>query len=64
VLMLERNGLLDLQVISNHASRVSLLPLHQRDPFDRLLIAQAEIERKPLVSHNPAIDVYKDQRIW
>ena len=62
--LLERNGLLALPVLYGHAARVALLPLHHRDPFDRLLIAQAEIERMPLVSHDPVIDAYKVQRIW
>ena len=35
---------------------VSTLPLHHRDPFDRLLIAQAMLEQTPIVSADPAFD--------
>ena len=35
---------------------VSTLPLHHRDPFDRLIIAQAMVERIPIVSTDPAFD--------
>ena len=35
---------------------VSTVPLHHRDPFDRLLIAQAMVEQRPIVSADPAFD--------
>jgi|SRR5215510_2692793 len=43
---------------------VSTLPLHHRDPFDRLLIAQAMVEQLPIVSADPAFDAYPVQRLW
>ncbi len=43
---------------------VSTLPLHHRDPFDRLLIAQAIVEQMPIVSADPALDAYPIQRFW
>ena len=43
---------------------VSTLPLHHRDPFDRLLIAQALVEQMPIVSADPAFDAYPVQRLW
>jgi PIN domain nuclease of toxin-antitoxin system len=43
---------------------VSTLPLHHRDPFDRLLIAQALVEQMPIVSADPAFDAYPVQRWW
>ena len=43
---------------------VSTLPLHHRDPFDRLLIAQAMVEQMPIVSADPAFDAYPVQRLW
>jgi PIN domain nuclease of toxin-antitoxin system len=43
---------------------VSTLPLHHRDPFDRLLIAQAMVEQLPIVSADPAFDAYPVQRVW
>ena len=43
---------------------VSTLPLHHRDPFDRLLIAQAMVQQMPIVSADPAFDAYPVQRLW
>jgi PIN domain nuclease of toxin-antitoxin system len=40
------------------------LPLHHRDPFDRLIIAQAIFEQMPVVSNDPDFDRYPIQRIW
>ncbi len=46
------------------AIRSGLLPLHHRDPFDRLLAAQALDLGIPLVSRDPVFDLYGVQRIW
>ncbi|WP_292734974.1 type II toxin-antitoxin system VapC family toxin [Nostoc sp. JL31] len=40
------------------------LPSHHRDPFDRILIAQAIVEKIPLLSVDVIFDVYPVQRIW
>jgi len=40
------------------------LPCHHHDPFDRLLIAQAQIEQVPIVSGDPAFDAYAIKRLW
>jgi PIN domain nuclease of toxin-antitoxin system len=40
------------------------MPLHHRDPFDRVLIAQAITEVIPLVSTDSAFDAYPVQRLW
>jgi len=40
------------------------LPLHHRDPFDRLLIAQSIFENMPIVSADDIFDSYGIQRIW
>lgn len=42
----------------------SQLPLLHRDPFDRLIIAQAMVEQMPIVSNDQAFDDYSIQRIW
>src|SRR5258706_7608830 len=47
-----------LPVYLSHALRVGLLPHHHRDPFDRLLIAQSQIERLPLMTADPEIAAY------
>jgi PIN domain nuclease of toxin-antitoxin system len=47
-----------------HTFQVARFPMHHRDPFDRLLIAQAVVERLPLVSADPVFDQYPIERIW
>jgi PIN domain nuclease of toxin-antitoxin system len=44
--------------------RAGLLPLHHRDPFDRLLVAQAQSLNIPVLSIDPALDRYGVKRIW
>jgi PIN domain nuclease of toxin-antitoxin system len=41
-----------------------MLPFHHRDPFDRLLIAQAMVEQMPIVSADIVFDTYPMQRLW
>jgi PIN domain nuclease of toxin-antitoxin system len=36
------------------------LPLHHRDPFDRILVAQAQHEQLTIITHDPAFDGYQD----
>jgi PIN domain nuclease of toxin-antitoxin system len=47
-----------------HATFVETLPLHHRDPFDRLLIAQSIIETIAIVSVDVVFDLYGAQRLW
>ena len=55
----------DLLPISlEQATSVELLPFHHRDPFDRLLVAQAIIEAMPIVSGDKAFDPYGVTRLW
>ncbi len=53
-----------LSVTLDHAAAVESLPWHHRDPFDRLLIAQALSEGAALVSHDERFGGYGVQRIW
>ncbi len=48
----------ELPVLGEHALAVRDLPLHHRDPFDRLLIAQARCEGLTIVTADPAFAVY------
>ncbi len=61
---LEENGIELLNINVNHAAMVSKLPFHHRDPFDRLLIAQAKVEQFPIISADTIFDVYKVERVW
>lgn len=47
-----------------HALRAGRLPPIHRDPFDRLLIAQAQIEGIPIITADPAIGRYDVETIW
>ena len=53
-----------LNINLNHIDIVAMLPLHHRDPFDRLLIAQAMVEQIPILSADSAFDAYSIQRLW
>lgn len=48
----------------SHVRQVMTLPWHHRDPFDRLLIAQAEVEGIPLISVDGVFDSYAVSRLW
>lgn len=60
----ERLGFELLPVAAEHAWRVRALPLHHRDPFDRLLVAQAQAERLPIVTADPSFDAYDVTVVW
>jgi PIN domain nuclease of toxin-antitoxin system len=53
-----------LPVTVEYADRQSTLPPHHRDPFDRLMIAQALVEWIPIASVDVAFDAYGVTRIW
>jgi len=57
-------GVQTLAVSVEHAARVERLPWHHRDPFDRLLVAQAIIERATLVSRDDRLHAYGVPLIW
>ena len=58
------NGIKLLGIEIEHTAAVSKLPFHHRDPFDRLLIAQAMVEQMPIVSADTAFDTYPVKRLW
>ena len=53
-----------LRVTAEHVLAVAPLPLYHRDPFDRLLIAQAVVEKLELVSADAIFDRYPVERVW
>jgi PIN domain nuclease of toxin-antitoxin system len=57
-------GVQPLAVTIEHAAAVEGLPWHHRDPFDRMLVAQAGAERAAIVSRDPAFRPYAVQIIW
>ncbi len=52
------SGFLELPVLFTHAERVRELPAHHRDPFDRIMIAQAQVEGLVIVSGDRAFGAY------
>lgn len=59
-----QNGIRFMDIRFDHALRVATLPYHHRDPVDRLIIAQAQIESFPVLSNDEAFDAYGIQRLW
>jgi PIN domain nuclease of toxin-antitoxin system len=53
-----------MAVTADHAIRAGLLPGPLKDPFDRMLIAQALAENVPIVSNDRALDGYGVRRLW
>lgn len=55
---LQTSSIETLQIREEHLNSVSSLPLHHRDPFDRLLIAQAQVERLQVLTTDRKFDAY------
>jgi PIN domain nuclease of toxin-antitoxin system len=53
-----------LSISPRHADRVRTLPLHHRDPFDRLLVAQAECDQLALVTADAELARYGVKVVW
>ena len=53
-----------LPITIAHTATVINLPFHHKDPFDRLLIAQAIVENIPIISTDGIFDLYPVDRIW
>ncbi|MCB0975749.1 MAG: type II toxin-antitoxin system VapC family toxin, partial [Actinobacteria bacterium] len=52
-------GFIPLGISVQHAERAPMLPLHHRDPFDRMLIAQAQLEALTLITADGSFDPYE-----
>jgi len=57
-------GARSLEINAAHALQVAALPLHHRDPFDRMLIAQAQVEKMMLVSADAMFNQYDISLLW
>lgn len=57
-------GFTSLAISVDHAQRAGNLPGTHRDPFDRMLIAQAQADSLPLVSNERIFDAYGISRLW
>jgi PIN domain nuclease of toxin-antitoxin system len=65
-LCLNRYGFQVLPIEPAHTARLAVMPFpaNHKDPFDRLLVAQAAAEGVPIVSADAALDAYPVQRLW
>ena len=61
---LVRNRWSAMSIEVNHAVRAAALPLIHADPFDRVLVAQAQVEALPIVTADAAIGRYDVETIW
>jgi PIN domain nuclease of toxin-antitoxin system len=61
---LVRNNVVVLPVMLDHIARLENLPRHHRDPFDRILIAQALEEDLSLISADPLLAKYPIRPVW
>jgi PIN domain nuclease of toxin-antitoxin system len=61
---LAANGIELLPLRADHLRGILDLPFHHRDPFDRMLVAQARAEGAVLVSADAALDPYGVRRLW
>jgi PIN domain nuclease of toxin-antitoxin system len=59
-----RQGFESLDITILHAQRAGRLPGTHRDPFDRMLAAQAQLEDLPIVTNDDAFDAFGVTRIW
>jgi PIN domain nuclease of toxin-antitoxin system len=57
-------ALSELPVTTEHAIEAGLLPLHHRDPWDRLLVAQARVEGVPILTSDTRLHEYEVATIW
>jgi PIN domain nuclease of toxin-antitoxin system len=59
-----RNEFTPLAITMSHALHTNSLPMHHADPFDRLLVSQAQLGRMAVISVDPKIALYDVQVIW
>lgn len=61
---LNSNDIQELSIQRHHVMKVVEFPFHHRDPFDRLIIAQALIDSMPIVGKDEIFDAYGVKRLW
>ncbi len=61
---LNKYGFKILPIEPRHTGVLTTLPFHHKDPFDRLLVAQAMVESIPIIGSDPAVDAYGIKRLW
>jgi PIN domain nuclease of toxin-antitoxin system len=64
VKVIEAHGFNRLPISVEHALQAASLPLHHRDPFDRMLIAQSLMENMLMITPDAVFDQYGAKRLW
>jgi PIN domain nuclease of toxin-antitoxin system len=59
-----QSGFIELPILFRHANAAEFLPSHHTDPFDRMLLAQAKVERLVLVTQDRRFEPYGQAIIW
>jgi len=62
--MVEASQFTELALTLKHAEQLATLPRHHADPFDRMLVAQAQVEGATLLTHDRQLAPYDVGRIW
>jgi PIN domain nuclease of toxin-antitoxin system len=62
--LVSEQGVAVLPIGHEHCARVAVLPLHHRNPFDRMLVAQAQLERVPVLTADPKLGAYDVELVW
>jgi PIN domain nuclease of toxin-antitoxin system len=57
-------GVVVLPISHEHCTRLAELPLHHRDPFDRMLVAQAQEQGVPILTADPKLAAYEVEIVW
>jgi len=61
---MRREGFTTLDITADHGIRAGLLPGPHKDPFDRMLISQAQAENVPIVTNERTFETYGVRRVW
>jgi PIN domain nuclease of toxin-antitoxin system len=62
--VLKTHAFVELPISLEHSVRAGLLPPYHRDPFDRMLVAQAQSLNVPILSADRVLDQYDVKRLW
>ena len=61
---IDADGFVELPVLARHGWVAGALPLHHRDPFDRMIVAQAQVEQLPVITADARIAAYEVTIVW
>lgn len=62
--LLRADDFTELPLTVRHTERLGGLPVHHADPFDRMIVAQALVERATIVTHDRLLEPYGAQVLW